>query len=65
MGTPVFFFFGCAEFSLLCGFSPLIVVVSRGATLCCNAQASHCGDFSCCRAQALGTWALLVAEYGL
>ena len=25
-----------------------------GATLCCGAQASHCGGFSCCRAQALG-----------
>ena len=25
-----------------------------GATLCCGAQASHCGGFSCYRAQALG-----------
>ena len=27
-------------------------------------QASHCGSFSCCRAQALGEWALVVAAHG-
>ena len=41
-----------------------------GATLSCGMQASHCGGFSCCRAQSLGfvgfsscgSWAL---EYWL
>ena len=28
--------------------------------LCCSAWASHCGGFSCCRAQALGTQASVV-----
>ena len=32
-----------------------------GATLCCGAQASHCGGFSCCGAQALGVRASVVA----
>ena len=31
-----------------------------GATLHCSAQASHCGDFSCCGARALGTWGSVV-----
>ena len=26
-----------------------------GVTVCCGAQAFYCHDFSCCRAQALGT----------
>ena len=37
----------CMDFSL--------VVVSRGCSSC-GVQASHCGGFSCCRAQALGAW---------
>ena len=28
--------------------------------LCCCTRASHCGGFSCCRAQALGAWASVV-----
>ena len=36
-----------------------------GATLCCLAWASHCGGFSCCGAQALGTWASVAAACGL
>ena len=28
-------------------------------------QASHCGGFSCCGAQALGSWASLVVAHGL
>ena len=31
----------------------------------CGAQASHCGGFSCCRAQALDAWASVVAACGL
>ena len=31
----------------------------------CNVWASNCGGFSCCRAQALGTWALVVVARGL
>ena len=36
-----------------------------GATLHCGAWASHCGGFSCCRAQALGTQASVVVAHGL
>ena len=36
-----------------------------GATLCCSAQASYCGDFSCCEAWALGAWATAVAAHRL
>ena len=36
-----------------------------GATLPCGAQASHCGGFSCCRAQALGVRASVVVAHGL
>ena len=46
----------CVGFSLL-GWA--------GATLHCSAWASHCGGFSCCRAQAPGTQAIAVAARGL
>ena len=36
-----------------------------GAALGCGAQASHCGGFFCCRAQALGLIALVVVTLGL
>ena len=36
-----------------------------GATLRCCAQASHCGGFSCCGAQALGARASVVMARGL
>ena len=32
--------------------------------LCCCVWASHCGGFSCCRAQALGTRASVVVAHG-
>ena len=35
------------------------------ATLHCGARASHCGDFSCCRARALGAQASVVVARGL
>ena len=43
----------------------LSLVVARGATLRCGARASHCGGFSCCGAQALGTRASVVAAHRL
>ena len=36
-----------------------------GATLRCGVQASHCGGFSCCGAQALGVRASVVVAHGL
>ena len=38
--------------------------MSRGL-LCCGERASHCGEFSCCGAQALGTQASRVVAHGL
>ena len=50
------FTFGCTggwgSSLLLAGFLQL---QQAGATFRCGARASHCGGFSCCRAQALGT----------
>ena len=43
----------------------LSLVAARGATLCCGAQASHCGGFSCCGARALGTRASVVVARSL
>ena len=37
----------------------------RGATVRCGARASHCGGFSCCRAQALGARAPVVVARAL
>ena len=52
------FIFGCIGSSLPCmGFLQLR---RAGAALPCGAQASHCGSFSCCGAQALGAWASVV-----
>ena len=39
------------------GFS---LVARAGATVCCGAQASHCGGFSCCRARAIGAQSSVV-----
>ena len=41
------------------------LVAASGATLRCGAQASHCGGFSCCGAQALGAWASVTVARGL
>ena len=43
----------------------LSLVAASGATLRCGARASHCGGFSCCRAQALGARASVVVARGL
>ena len=43
----------------------LSVVVASGATLRGDVWASHGGGSSCCRAQALGSWASVVTALGL
>ena len=59
----LFIIFGCVGSSLLrVGFLQLW---RAGATLCCGAQASHCGGFSCCRARAPGAQASVVVARGL
>ena len=44
------------------GFS---LATASGAPLPCGTRASHRGDFSCCEAQALGSWASVVTAPGL
>ena len=72
MGCQKFFFliyfiylfiFGCVESLLL--FTGFLQLQRAGATLCCNAWASHCSGFSCCGARALGARASVVAARGL
>ena len=43
----------------------LFLVVASGGYSCCSAWVSHCGDFSCCGAQALGMQASVVVARGL
>ena len=43
----------------------LSLVAASGATLRCNARASHCGGFSCCGARALGVQASVAVACGL
>ena len=57
------FILACTGFSLLCRVS--LQLQWAGATLHCGVQASYCSGFSCCRAQALGVWASVVAACGL
>ena len=57
--NEVFFFF-LAVLGLRCCARAFSSCGEQGATLCCSAQASHCGGFSCCRAWALGTRASVV-----
>ena len=55
------FIFGYTKSSLFCeGFLSLR---QDGAALELWVQASHCGGFSCCRAQALGSLASVVAAH--
>ena len=57
------FIFGCIGSSLLrAGF---LYLRRAGATLRCGGRASHCGGFSCCRAQAPGAWASVVVAHRL
>ena len=57
------FIYCCVESLLLC--TGLLQLRRVGATLCRGARASHCGGFSCCRAQALGARASVVVAHGL
>ena len=61
LGMSVYFshslFFWGGVFVAKHGLSLVAVI---GATLRCSAQASHCSGFSCCKAQALGTWASVI-----
>ena len=52
--------FGCGG-SAVHGLS---LVWRVGAALHCGARASRCSGYSCCRAQALGTWASVVGAHG-
>ena len=59
----LYFIFGCVgSSSLRAGF---VSLRRAGATLRCRAQASRCGGFSCCGAQALGARASVVVARGL
>ena len=52
------FIYGCIGSSLLhAGFS---LVAASGSFSSFQCEASHCGGFSCCGAQALGAWASAV-----
>lgn len=55
--------FGCAGSSLLR--KQALSSCSECGQLCYSERASHCGGFSCDRAQALGLWALVVTVFGL
>ena len=48
-----FFFFSAGSSSLLGFFSSF---GEQGLLSICRTGASHCGGFSCCRAQVLGAW---------
>ena len=56
LNVSLFFFFGCAG---------VLYLWWAGATLHCDARASHCGGFPCCGAWALGMRASVVAAHGL
>ena len=57
------FIFGCVGSSLL--HTGFLQLQQAGATLRCGVWSSHCSGFSCCGAQALGTWASVVVSRGL
>ena len=69
----VLFSVGCFFFSFsLIKFTYLFIFGCAGSSLghadflsSCGVQASHCGGFSCCGAQALGAWASVVVAHGL
>ena len=59
----IYLFIGCIGSSLLhAGF---LYLQREVATLSCSAWASHCGGFSCCGAQALGSQVSVVVAHRL
>ena len=59
LGLFLFIYFCCiGSMLLLMGF---LYLQWAGATLHYSAWASHCSGISCCGAQVLGTWALVIA----
>ena len=58
----ILYFWLCWVFVASCGIS---VVAESGSYWSCSMLASHRSGFSCCRAQALGSWASVVVAYGL
>ena len=61
----IFIYLFLAVLGLRCCMRAFSSCGERGPTLRCSAQASHCGGFSCCGAQALGVWASVVVAHGL
>ena len=59
----IYLFIGYTESSLLHGRFPSCN--DGGLLFSWDARASHCGGFSCCRAQALGTQASVAASLRL
>ena len=59
----IYIIFGCAGPSQM--HEGFLLLQQAGAALHCSAQASYCDDFSCYRAQALGTQVSAVAVLGL
>ena len=60
-----FFYLGCAESSCFVSFFLWLLWRRRGAPLSCGSRASHCSGCFCCRAQAPGAWASVLATHGL
>ena len=50
---------------LHCGAWTFSSCSEQGLRYSCDALASHCHGFSCCRAQAVGAWALVATADGL
>ena len=56
----IIYFLFLAELGLCCCVRAFSSWRQAGATLRCGARASHCSDFSCCGARALGARASVV-----
>lgn len=54
-------FFDCTGSLLLC--VNFLDLLGEGAAFRCGVQTSRCNGFSCCGAQTLGTWALVVGAH--
>ena len=60
----IYYFYFCLPWVFVAA-RRLSLVATLGATLLCGARASHCGGFSCCGIQALGTRASVVSALRL